>query len=485
MDYIELKKKWKKDSDYPDRTFEMQMYRRVLEGDMYDVIKNPFFKTLNTSQREHIPLSERRPSVRYRIPKVVVDNSVSLLFGEGRFPMVDCDDENSQLLIKKIIDDRKINYLMIDAATKGSTGSCAIFIRVIDGRLFFEASYTEYLTPIFKPLNPDELESVVEKCKKTGQQLIDLGYVGLNKKEIYWFVRVWDEMAESYYKPWLITEKEGYVPELDRERTVIHGLGTVPVIWIINLPGKCSKIDGACTFKDAIDTNIELDYQMSQCGRGLKYSSEPLLMIRGAGMEMEGNSLIGEGNVISVDQGGDAKHVEISGDACKAVLEFSKVLREIAIENIHGNRSTPEKGHHAQSGKAMELMNMTLVWLSDKLRISYGECALVSLIKIICEINKKTDIILSSERLPKGSLNCNNISLKWPGWFPSTEMDRRNEAETLVKLKDGGLMSQEQCLLTLSSEYDITDIEEEMSKISKDKVELLKLEPKTQVRINA
>ena len=35
------------------------------------------------------------------------------------------------------------------------------------------------------------------------------------------------------------------------------------------------RCDGACTFRAAIETQIEIDYQLSQAGRGLKYSSDP------------------------------------------------------------------------------------------------------------------------------------------------------------------------------------------------------------------
>jgi hypothetical protein len=62
----------------------------------------------------------------------------------------------------------------------------------------------------------------------------------------------------------------------DDDRSMSHRLGFVPMVWIRNLPGG-RGVDGACTFRAAIETGIEIDYQLSQAGRGLKYSSDPTL----------------------------------------------------------------------------------------------------------------------------------------------------------------------------------------------------------------
>ena len=73
-------------------------------------------------------------------------------------------------------------------------------------------------------------------------------------------------------------------PEIDEARTVHHGLGFVPLVWVRNLPGPSATgdaNDGACTFRAAIETQIEIDYQLSQAGRGLKYSSDPTLAHQG------------------------------------------------------------------------------------------------------------------------------------------------------------------------------------------------------------
>jgi hypothetical protein len=49
-----------------------------------------------------------------------------------------------------------------------------------------------------------------------------------------------------------------------------------------------------------------------------------------------------------------------------------RVLREAALEAMHGNRTMADKLSASQSGRAMELMYQALVWLAGHLRHSYG-----------------------------------------------------------------------------------------------------------------
>lgn len=477
MDFLELKKKYKKDNDLPDRAFELEMYRRVLEGTVYDVLRHPFYRNYSTqnlgSDRSTIPLCDRRPSVRSALCKVVVDSSLSLLFGEGRFPYIQSDDENTQKHLSDIISDENCDIpgCMIDAAFKGSIGSVAILMKIIEGRIFLECMFTEYLTPEFLPSNPNELAKITQKCKKSGKELIEMGYTGLESEEIYWFMRYWDNVSETYYVPWKITEKEDFSPQIDQQETVIHNLGFVPAVWIKNLPGSDNKIDGLCTFKYGIDTNIEADYQLSQAGRGLKYSSEPLLMIKNPGLSMQGEIAVGDGNVIEVEEGGDVKHVEIDGQASDAVINFYRVLREIVLENIHGNRANPDKLNTVQSGKGMEMLYLPLVWMAANLRLSYGK-GLVKLIKMIIAVNTQLELIIGEEPLPKGAMNSKSkITLKWRDWFESTKDDRMKEATTVKTLKESGLLSTQTAVSSLSDEYDIPDVEEELAKIQKEQQE--------------
>lgn len=456
--------KIQRDKDFPPRQFDIDVLTRVLEGALYDHMLYGFGEEKKDGIGEYIPLRERRPSVRYGLCRVVVDDSVSLLFSEGHFPSIDCKDEATRDALADLVKETKLNQVMIQSATTGSVGSVAILMRVLKGRIFFSVFNTMYLTPVWKKDEPDTLQKVIEQYKVKGSVLRDMGYT-IDDDDLaadFWFRREWDEAAETWFMPWKVGQS--VTLQADTSNTVRHSLGFVPMVWVKNLPGG-DDIDGKCTFPpEAIDTQIEIDYQLSQAGRGLKYSSDPTLLIKEPAVDNDGTIVKGGGNAIVVSADGDAKLLEINGTASAAVIEYVRCLREMAMETAHGNRANADKLSAAQSGRAMEMMNQSLIWLADRLRISYGEGALLSILRMVVKASGKFELIVHGKKL--GELNQEEpISLRWPNWYAPTYADKQTEAQTLAELRDKELISQETSVKTIASSYDIADPADEIRKI--------------------
>jgi Phage portal protein, SPP1 Gp6-like len=455
-----------RDQDYPERQFVIDVLGRVLNGKIYDHLEHDFHSE-KTSGGEYIPLRDRRPSVRYALCKTVVDDAVSLLFSEGHFPSVDCADEVTRDTLGAIAKEAKLNEVMIDAAMRGSVGSVAIFMRVIKGRVFFEVKGTQFLSPQWDDDAPDTLKSIAEQYKVKGAVLRAQGYT-VSDDDLavnFWFRREWDSKSETWFVPWKVGDKDAkQVP--DSAKTTAHNLGFVPVEWVKNLPGG-EGVDGACTFWDAIDTSIEIDYQLSQAGRGLKYSSDPTLLIKEPAAGDDGQIIKGAGNALVVSADGDAKLLEINGTAAQAVIEYVRMLRELALESVHGNRSNADKVSAAQSGRAMELMNQALIWLADKLRISYGEGALLSLLRKIVVASAKYPLLVNGKKIEALSAD-EPLLLRWPAWYAPTYADKQTQAETLTTLRTGGLLSRETAIKSLADGYDIEDPQDEIKAIDAD-----------------
>ncbi|WP_219622879.1 phage portal protein [Ralstonia mannitolilytica] len=439
----------------------------MLDGTLYDDLKHAFDEERNSSN-EYVPLKDRRPCARTRICATVVSDSVSLLFSEGHFPAIECKDENTRDALTKIAKETNLNAVMIDAATRGSVGSVAILLRVLKGRVFFAVLPTAYMTPEWDKEAPDTLKSVTERYKVRGRVLKASGYAipddELNSD--FWFQRVWDGSAETWYVPQSLNDvKDEKPPVVDTERTTKHNLGFVPMVWVRNLPGG-DDIDGAPTFPpEAIDLQIEADYLLSQGGRGLKYQSDPTLLIKEPAFGEKGPTVKGAANAIITSTEGDAKLLEISGESARAVMEWVRGLRDIALEGSGGNRSNPDKLSAAQSGRAMELMNQGLIWLADRLRISYGEGALLSILEMIVRASAKFPLKDKKGR-EIGELNQKeDISLRWPQWYAPTYADKQTQAMTLDVLRGAGLLSQETAVKSLASGYDIPDPADEIRKI--------------------
>ncbi|MDB6104054.1 MAG: hypothetical protein JWO52_4053 [Gammaproteobacteria bacterium] len=470
-DFRALREKHPKDKDYPERAFEIQCLTRVLDGTLYDILKHPFARE-KTDSDEYVKLSDRRPSARTRLCRTVVNDSVAMLFDDDHFPGIECKDETTRDSVADLIKELGLRGVMIEAATVGSVGSVAILFRILKHRVFFDVLKTPFLTPAWKADEPDTLQSVTERYKVKGHALKEQGYP-IKDDDLsadFWFQRIWDETAENWFVPLDVSDKDG-VPQLDTVRTVQHTLGFVPMVWIKNLPGG-NGIDGEPTFpREAIDMQIESDYLLSQGGRGLKYQSDPTLVIKeqpyGDGTE-GGARVKGAANALVVGKEGDAKLLEITGNGAQTVLEWVRGLRELALEGAGGNRSNADKISAAQSGRAMELMHQSLINLASKLRISYGDHGLHCLIEMIVRASAK--IALKNKRgeaVKKLSLT-DPISLRWTRWFAPTYSDLQTEAITLSALRAGNLVSQETAVKSLAPNYDIVDVEEELKQIKAD-----------------
>jgi hypothetical protein len=476
--------KIKKDDDFPARAFEIDIFNRILDGTFYDHLEYYFYEEVDSCNIT-IPLIDRRPSVRLRLAKMVVDDSVSLLFGDGHFPTF--ETENDEL--RKQLDDIKkythLNEMMSHAATRGSVGSVAILMKIIDGYVSFKPLCTEFLTPVFSDANPDVLVSITEKYKVKGRDLLAYGYSGLEDHQFYWIERVWDDINETRFLPYPVIKDPEVetVKEIDQLRSVEHALGFVPIVWIKNLGDK-NGIDGRCTFEAAIDNNIEIDYQLSQAGRGLRYAGDPTLLIKDDGDLADSKSLKKSPARALVLQGdkSDAKYLEIDGTACDAVLKFVEAIRKIALQNVGGNTVNPDKISTAQSGKAIELLYQPLVWLTDRLRVSYGK-GLLQLINMVMLASHKFEIKMNSPLIgdaqstpPVKNLDLTSpVTLRWPSFFGATNSDKLQVAQALNTLKDNFIISQETAVKTVANDYSIADINQEIAQIKKDEEDRQKM----------
>jgi hypothetical protein len=502
------------DKDYPARALLIDMYTRVLEGRLYDHLQYAFCQEYD-GQGNYIQLRDRRPSVKYNICRIVVDDSVSLTFGNDHFPSIVCKDESIVDFAKDLIEETSLNSIMMEAATYGAVGSVVIVMRIYNGKVFWEVKTTQYLTPTYDPENPRCLIKLTEKFKVKGSELIELGY-GIKEQEKnqdFWFLREWNAQDEVYYKPYKVADKKAK-PVVDKQRTFHHGLGFVPAVWLKNLP-KPGSIDGWCSFALAIDTNIEIDYQLSQGGRGLKYASDPTIILKlddqmsftdNNGMDVAQTITLNDGSSASIQgfpAGSSGKRVirsannaltvgkdenvdllEISGAAAKAVMDFARCLREYALESMHGNRANADKVNAAQSGRAQKEMNQALIWLADKLRISYGDEGLIKLIEMVVKATHVFDVCVNG--VSYKNLNANEkITPKWPNWYPSTPQDLVQIATATKIHTDTGHMSKETAIKNIAEDYGVKDVDLEMKKIDEDQAKINALNPKVNEIIQA
>jgi hypothetical protein len=471
MDWITLQGRMARDRDFPDRAFRLTALEAVLNGRQYDSLPFPFSME-RTAGGEYIPLDSRRPSVKTGLCRVVVEDAVSLLFSEGHWPSICANHGATASALDLLVQETLLKQTMLEAATLGAVGSVAVHLRVLEGKVFFDVTRTAFLTPMWQPDDPRELREVVERYKVSAAELAVLGYDVDPGSDLYWFERKWDSQSETWYLPRPINDKTKVV---DTQRSVRHGLGFVPIVWIKNLPGEAGPgadgPDGGCTFEAAIDTVIETDYLLSQAGRGLKYGSDPTLVLKdpSAGLgAVQAARVGGAASALTLPPEGDAKLLEINGSAATAVLAHVQELRSIALEAIHGNRAHGNRLSAPQSGRAIELLCQGLIWLADRLRISYGESGLVRLMRMVCRASQRVrgGIVIGGTRFT--SLDESGLCLRWPEWFPASASERQAQAATLCNLVEAGIMSRRSALSVIAPVYGVANPDTELESLQED-----------------
>lgn len=462
MDWLSLRSTYPNPKGQPVRCGRLLALRRVLDGSQYNGIPNDFAAE-RSGAGEYIPLSRRRPSVRTNMCRTVVEDSVSLLFGDTHWPSFVGKNPETVEALTAFANCVGLGQLFNQAAIQGSVGSVAILAEVAENVPRLTLLDTAFLTPHWGADN-GELTEVCERYTVKGRDLAAQGYAiaedGMTVD--YWWQRTWTSKDCEILTPWPVTdEKQG---TRDESRSVRHGLGFVPIVWIRNLGGNPGDPDGECTFERAIDTVIEADYLLSQAGRGLKYGSDPTLVLKTGGMPGEPAREGGASSALTLPPEGDAKLLEINGNAAEAVLGHYRELRAIVLEQLHGNRAHADKISAAQSGRAMEMMCLPLIWLADRLRQSYG-AGLCDLLRMICRFTSTVSGGLKIGGTAFMNLDPSGLGLHWPPWFAPTEPELLQLAQGLVTAVDGGLMSNETACTIYSARIGIADAATEWAKI--------------------
>jgi len=139
------------DKDFP-RAHGVNVRLSLLNGTFYSHQPYPFHQEY--AGNEYIPLHDRAPNTHTGTNQLrtVIDDHVSMLFGDGHFPEVDTANAVVRKATKDFIKDVGLVERMREAARLGSVGSVGIHLKVLQrpggpARMFVDVHTTAYLTP--------------------------------------------------------------------------------------------------------------------------------------------------------------------------------------------------------------------------------------------------------------------------------------------------------------------------------------------------
>ena len=478
------------DSEYPIGTSarfkSLDGYERMLKGTLYQHIAHAFDKEYDGNT--YIPMRQRRPAVIFNIASIITNQVAGLMFGDEQAPTIRCwnrdgaEGENPydrlENALEVIIDRLDLEACMMESVVEGSVGSCAIVLRSLpDKSAWWDVIPGKYCRPVYADNDPRTLIALSRIYNTTGQDLLDAGYDTVDGNEIdanrtFWMRVVLDKVAELCYLP-LTPEKYQRLGQidpttkrkiewvLDAERSFKHPFEVVPAVWVTNLIGKVG-VDGPCTFASIVDLTVEIDYMLSQIGRGFRYSADPLLAISRGELAGQGfNGPIGENtmrdsggkiaktasNVIELETGAKAAMLEIAGTGLAAARDYVKMLREYAMEVLGGLKSDAEHEKGVQSGRALEMLYETLKLLVKRQRVAYGNRGLIPLLKLVMHAVKvgaiEVDDVNAADLDVKAPMR-----LIWPQMITPHGSDLMAEASALQLLAGGSMRNPVRLLAT-------------------------------------
>lgn len=479
------------------RRKKLTILRKVLSGSIYDKLL-PYYKEFSQfgDSGTYNLLIRRAPSIQYKLCKIIVDSTVSMLFGENFFPEVRVrKDEEFVSEIEKALnlatEKTDLRLIMIGAAKQGSIGSTAILVRYIENKFLFEILDTVFCAPVYDMRNPSKLLMVKQSLPIKGRVLQEMGENIKWPDDDYFVDREWTETQEIYYKPYREkdTREEGFKRIMDDDKSYTHDIGCVPVVWIKNLtpdqPMEKMPFDGQSTFEAAIDISIEIDYLLSQISRALKYNTDPTMVVKNPSMVTEQQIFKGPG-VLLLAEDGDAKLVESSGSSIKTGMEYVEKLRELALESVRGDRSDPHKMNFGHSGIALKMTKSPLTSVVEELRISYGN-GLINIYNIILKIisNKTYQVKENIQSLVNSDMQNVYLTLEWPDFYPMSPDDKVKEAQAVKTLTDSGNLSQSTAVRYLARDYNVENVDTEVNEINQDREKFMQTaQPKVTETLN-
>jgi hypothetical protein len=436
-----------------ERARKLEYLWRVYHGRQYDVMPFPFNQ--ETRGETYIPLRDRRPSVRYNLAKIIVKKTTAMMFSGRHWPQVTTDDQTFTDWLDSFYDAFNFSAFSTRVATYGSIGSVVPVFRIGKStpgaeqkvRLTLDVWHARDCCPHFN--DDGDLEEVMLKYLSDAETLRIMGMdPGPNESPTskWWYRRRLTRMQDITYRPTAQGEREDKALIAIPERTYDHNLNIVPALWVRNLPTEDdNSVDGTSTFGDAIDFFIEIDYQLSQCGRGLKYNADPELAVKEPLGRADGSGpnttyTRSASSVLELAKDGDAKLLEMTGNGQKIAIEFVEKLRNFALEVMRGSRKDPQRAlSHAQSGKLAEMLEDDLIGLGTELRASYGRAYLIPFTQKILAALKANGMggQIVENLTPELA---SSIRLEWGPWFEPTSTDHVQMQQALREAVQQGTL---------------------------------------------
>ncbi len=411
---------------------------------------------------EYVPIRQRKPTIIYPLPAVIVDRLGSKIAGEETFPKFTIEeDEETSYLISLIIKHTMFKSKMLETIkTTVAFGSCFVRFKLILGKLIIEKYNPKYCYPVFNEAN--ELTKV--EIKYIFEDWEDVDNKGKPKKK--WFkLEVTENYDVIYNTPEALNTTEPTFEELEK---VEHGLGFVQGEWFRTTENQ-HEIDGPGIVAPIMPFVDSLNYNLSQSDKAVSYALDPQAVFSGMSEDEIEDLIKSSSKGWALGREGSAQFLEIGGSGIQRAQESRDSLDTKVQDITRIIMLNPEKiVGSAQSAKAMEVLHGPMIDLINELKPYFEKSMVNLLLKMLMSLiiyNKRGEelfIQMPAQYMPKAT----DISTKWGDIFPKTMLDLQQKVQTVVSAANANIISRETALKMLAKDFNVEDIELELQKVN-------------------
>ena len=371
---LDYRSKFFKCRQYDSRVFDMdgRMIGPSERGTFAGA--TPMLSSINGGA-EYVPISARRPSAPYRLPKLIVKAFTGMIYGYNRWPQIKSTDQDTQAFCDAVATAANMRNRMVRGRDMaGSTGSTGFswFFRKGQPRIRVHSSR---FTTVLEWDDPDDF--IPEHVTELYQTVAFRDGEDRQERYMVWVRRDWTKTADIVFKPVEVTAEDPSEWIIDEERSFEHGDGFCHFVTMSNFPAddEPGATDGVPDYDGVYEQMGAIDEMNSIFVRGVIRNLDPTLVLA-LNREEITQALIQKGsdNALIVGEEGSAEYLTIPADlvtASKTAIETQRgqVLETVQVVVLDPN----DVAAAGLSSVAIKSIYAPMINASDLLREANGD----------------------------------------------------------------------------------------------------------------
>ena len=320
-----------------------------------------------------IPLSVRRPSAPYRLPRKIVSSFTGMLFGQGRWPQMRSKDPETQAAAEQLVKSADIAARFVHGRNiAGGCGTVGFSWQFVEGLPRVNVHQGPNIHVLFWADRDSRVPAHVIELKRIEQFAPDPNDNNALKPMLYWQRRDWTPQADVVFKLVPVSSDQPPVWVIDEDASNLHNSGECHFVWVANLPPEDDTEDGVCDYAETYEQCDELDVINSVYTHGVKLNLDPTIVLSlHEDQQQPGVIRKGSDNALVLVKGGTASYLQLQDPV--AGREAVNLMRLQILEVCECVVLDPDKAAAAAaSGEAQKMVYAPMLNKTDVLRMQWG-----------------------------------------------------------------------------------------------------------------